>query len=159
MPSKRLRAVTGFSVVRRTLQGIALFEAFKGIAGLIVGLGLVALQRHDLRLLVRALGDGLGLSPASDALLVLLHWADVLQHAPLAVVETLTVAYLVLRLTEAYGLWHGRVWAQWLGTLSIGLYIPFELYHLWHVPNGYTATLLLLNILIVAFLARQLWGR
>ena len=38
--------------------------------------------------------------------------------------------YATVRFTEAYGLWHGRRWAEWFAALSGAVYVPVELYEL-----------------------------
>jgi hypothetical protein len=38
--------------------------------------------------------------------------------------------YASLRLCEAVGLWHQRRWAEWLGMVRGGLYVPIKLYAL-----------------------------
>ena len=144
---------------RRALRSIALFEAFKGLAALLIGVGLIELLHHDLRQLVLELVGHFGLDAAQPFPALLLHYADVLNHTPLATLELLLGAYLAIRLTEAYGLWRQKSWAEWLGALSGGLYIPFELQHLWHEPSALSAAVLTINGVIVGFLALQLWRR
>lgn len=144
---------------RRTLRGIALFEAFKGLAALAVGIGLIELMHHDLRHLVLELVGHFGLDAARTFPALLLKTADALNSTPLDTLELLLGAYLLTRWVEAYGLWRQKAWGQWLGALSGGLYIPFELRHLWHNPTALSLAVLTLNVLIVGFLAHQLWQR
>ncbi|MFM7025505.1 MAG: DUF2127 domain-containing protein [Limnohabitans sp.] len=141
------------------LRSIALFEAFKGLAALLLGVGLVELLHHDLRHLVLELVGHFGLDVAQPFPALLLRCVDVLNNTPLASLELLLGTYLAIRLTEAYGLWRQEAWAEWLGALSGGLYIPFELQHLWHEPSALSAGVLTVNALIVGFLAAQLWRR
>lgn len=144
---------------RRTLRGIALFEGVKGVAALLIGLGLVELLHHDLRRLVLELTGHFGLNPSQPFPTLLLHYADLLGATPLGPLESLLAAYTAIRLTEAYGLWYEKAWAEWLGAGSGGLYVPFELRHLWHAPDALGAAVLAVNLLIVGYLARQLWQR
>jgi uncharacterized membrane protein (DUF2068 family) len=144
---------------RRALRGIALFEAFKGLAALAVGIGLIELMHHDLRHLVLELVGHFGLDASQTFPALLLDSADVLNNTPLDTLEWLLGAYLLTRLVEAYGLWRQTAWGQWLGALSGGLYIPFEVHHLWHSPTVLSTAVLVVNALIVAFLAQQLWRR
>ena len=144
---------------RRALRSIAMFEAFKGLAALAIGFGLIQLVHHDLRHLVLELVGHFGLDATQHFPALLLDYADVLNHTPLDTLELLLGAYLLTRLVEAYGLWRQKAWGEWLGALSGGLYIPFELRHLWHSPTALSAAILVLNILIVGFLAHQLWRR
>ena len=71
----------------------------------------------------------------------------------------LAFGYIVGRVLEAYGLWNDRAWGEWLGALSGGLYIPFEIGHLVHRPSIINAAVLTANIFVVSFLAYQLSRR
>jgi len=43
--------------------------------------------------------------------------------------------------------------------LSGALYVPFELRHLIHQPTVATALVIAANVVVVGFLAWQIWGR
>ena len=58
-------------------------------------------------------------------------------------------AYAAARLAEAGGLWHGRNWARWLGLVSAGLYVPFELAYAVHRPGAASLGLLALNVAVL----------
>ena len=143
----------------KALRSIALFEGLKGLAAFVIGIGLINLLHHDLKRLVLELMGHFGLDAAQPFPVLMLHYADVLNDTPLDTLEMLVGAYLFTRLVEAYGLWHQKAWGEWLGALSGGLYIPFELHHIWHSPTGLSAAVLAINVLIVGFLAQQLWRR
>jgi len=159
MHTDRSSGTTGLSGTRRTLRSIALFEAFKGLAALAIGIGLIELVHHDLRHLVLELVGHFGLDAHQPFPALLLDYADALNNTPLDTLELLLGAYLLTRMVEAYGLWRQKAWGEWLGALSGGLYIPFEIHHIWHSPTGLGAMVLAVNVLIVGFLARQLWQR
>ena len=68
-------------------------------------------------------------------------------------------AYAAVYLIEGLGLWFDRPWAEWLTVLATGLFIPFEVHHLWHQPSlGITATLLL-NLAVVGYLVWRIRQR
>ena len=60
---------------------------------------------------------------------------------------------------EAYGLWKGYAWGEWLGALSGALYVPFEMRHMVHQPTLATAVVMAANVAVVGFLSWQLWRR
>ena len=159
MPARTPASPKPLAGPARALRSVALFEGFKGLAALAIGIGLIELLHHDLRHLVLELVGHFGLDPTQSFPALLLHYAEVLNHTPLDTLELLLAAYLLTRMVEAYGLWQQKAWGEWLGALSGGLYVPFELHHLWHAPSGLGAAILVLNLLIVGFLARQLWLR
>jgi len=69
------------------------------------------------------------------------------------------LAYSTLRLVEASGLWRQRAWAEWLGALSGGVYLPFEVYEIFKRVTAVRVSLFALNVVMVAYLARLLWLR
>jgi len=141
---------------RRALRTIALFEALKGATAFAASLGLLSLLHHDLHHLAEALIGHFGLNPGDHYPALLLHDAALLQDANLRSLLLLATGYVLLRFFEAYGLWHQRIWGQWLGALSGALYVPFELRHLIYRPSAASAAVLAINIVVIAFLAWQL---
>ncbi len=68
----------------------------------------------------------------------------------------IAMAYVLLRLVEAYGLWMHRRWAQWLAALSGGFYLPVEAYELFHRATVVKGGVLLVNLVVVAYMAHAL---
>lgn len=141
------------------LRSIAAFEALKGLAALAALLGLLDLAHRDVRHLATALIGRFGLDPGAHYPSLLLHYADLLPGAHLLPLVLLGLGYVALRLAEAYGLWCGKPWGEWLAALSGGLYIPFELAHLWQHPSATTALVLASNLLLTGYLGQRLWTR
>jgi uncharacterized membrane protein (DUF2068 family) len=63
-----------------------------------------------------------------------------------------TVVYASVRLTEAYGLWREREWAQWFSLLSTALYLPPELYWMLRHPSWLKCAVLVINLVIFLFM-------
>lgn len=143
----------------RTLRGIAVFEGLKGLAALASSIGLLSILHHDFRHLALEMVGHFGLDAAQHFPSVLLHYVDVLNSTSVSTVMFLASAYVAIRLAEAYGLWYERSWGEWLGAFSGGIYIPFELRHLFHQPTIISAAVLTLNVLMVVFLVLQLRRR
>ena len=144
---------------RRALHAIAVFEAIKGIAALAAIAGVLDLMHRDVRRLAIALIGRFGLDPDARYPSILLHYAELLPGADVRLLVMLALGYIVVRLLEAYGLWNDLVWGEWLGALSGGLYIPFEIEHIVHRPSAINAAVLAANVATVSFLAFQLWRR
>jgi uncharacterized membrane protein (DUF2068 family) len=142
---------------RRALRSIAVFEGLKGVLAIAATLGLFSLLHHDLHQLAAALIGHFGLSPGDHYPALLLHYADLVEDSNRRMLALLAVAYVAVRFSEAYGLWHARIWGQWLAALSGALYVPFELQHLVFHPTVASAAVLLANLAIVGYLALQLW--
>jgi uncharacterized membrane protein (DUF2068 family) len=144
---------------RRALHAIAVFEAIKGIAALAAIAGVLDLMHRDVRHLAIALIGRFGLDPDARYPSILLHYAELLPGADVRLLVILALGYIVVRLLEAYGLWNDLAWGEWLGALSGGLYIPFEIEHLVHRPSAINAAVLAANVATVSFLAFQLRRR
>ncbi len=159
--SDRTRIVEGTHPVakRRTLRAIAVFEAIKGTAALAAIIGVLDLMHHDVRHLAIELIGRFGLNPDARYPSILLHYADLLPDANVRSLVFLAVGYIFVRLLEAYGLWNDRAWGEWLGALSGGFYIPFEIGHLMHRLSVSSIVVLAGNVFVVGFLVFQLWRR
>lgn len=145
---------------RQTLRTIAAFEALKGAVALLAGVGVLGLLHRDLHAMAAALIGHVGLSPGAHYPALLLGGID--RWAGNGHWQWLTAAatgYAALRLAEAWGLWRDRAWGEWLGALSGGLYIPFELWHWAHRPTWLAGAVVLFNAAVVAYLGWQLRAR
>ncbi len=141
------------------LRAIALFEATKAVAALAAIVGILDLMHRDVQRLAMALIGRFSLDPDAHYPSLLMHYAGLLPHANVPLLVSLALGYILMRLLEAYGLWHDRAWGEWLGALSGGVYVPFELGHLVHKPALVSAAVLAGNVCTVAYLAFRLWQR
>lgn len=144
---------------RKALRAIALFEAFKGLMVLAALVGLIDLLHSDVQAAVLSLIGRFGLDPEAHYPSMALHYASLLPEANIAQLVMLASAYITLRLVEATGLWFTQVWAEYLGALSGGIYIPFEVSHFAHEPDWVNAGIVGINIVIVGYLVYALWLR
>lgn len=144
---------------RSALRAIAIFDAAMGLAALAGLIAVLDLLHHDVRALAMSLIGRFGLDPESHYPSLLLHYADVLPDTNVSMLVLLFCAFIALRFVEATGLWLGKVWGEYLGALSGGVYIPFELVHWVREPTWISAFVVLLNVLIVSYLTHALWQR
>ena len=144
---------------RSALHAIAIFEATKGLVALAGLVGVLDLLHRDVRAVVFSLIGRFGLDPKSHYPSLLLHYADLLPETDIQMLLALGGAYIAMRLIEATGLWLGKVWGEYLGALSGGIYIPFEIIHWADDPTWLNAFIVLLNVVIVGILTHALWQR
>ena len=144
---------------RSALDAIAIFEATKGLAALAGLIGALDLLHRDVRAMAMALIGRFGLDPEAHYPSLLLHYADLLPDANVRMLVLLGSAYIAIRFIEAAGLWLGQAWAEYLGALSGGIYIPFELIHWVHQTTLINALIVVLNVIIVGYLMHALWQR
>ncbi len=133
------------------LKAAALFEALKGLLVILAGLGLLAFVHRDAQAFAERLVLHLHLNPARHYPRVFIEAAGRLTDARLWLFATGAFAYSALRFAEAYGLWRARPWAQWIGIVSGGVYLPAEVIALVRRPTILKAILLVQNELKPAF--------
>ncbi len=138
------------------LKGIALFEATKGALVILAGLGLVALLHNDAQVLAEAIVGRFHLNPASHYPKVFLSLLAHPSDGRLWAIGASAAVYALMRFAEAYGLWHGRAWGNWLGVWSGGIYIPVELYEAVRHPTWVHIGVAVANALIVLYLVQSL---
>jgi uncharacterized membrane protein (DUF2068 family) len=118
------------------LKGIAVFEAFKGLLGLVLGVAFVILGHEHFHFRFQFADKFLQLVEGLDIRVVLLG----------------TIAYAILRFTEAYGLWRDRTWAEWLAIISSAIYIPFEFFEIYEKPTALRITITVFNLILLIYL-------
>ena len=134
------------------LRVVAVMEAVKGLIVLGAGFGLLTLLHHDVLRVAEALVTRLHIDPERHYAGLFLDAAARVTDASLWGWAALALAYSILRGAEAWGLWFGRRWAAWLGAAGGAVYVPVELYELWHRPSPIKAATLTLNLAVVAYL-------
>jgi uncharacterized membrane protein (DUF2068 family) len=139
------------------LRAVALFEAFKGVLALAAGWGVLALFHGDAQRFADALVGRLHLNPAKSTPQVFLRLLENISNSQLWALAGFAALYASLRFIEAYGLWRGRRWAEWLAALSGGIYVPVEIYELTRGVSWIKVAALLLNAAVVAYMCYALW--
>ena len=142
---------------KTALRTVALFEAFKGALVLAAGCGLLALFHGDAQGFADALVGRLHLNPAKNTPRVFLQLLENISNSQLWLLAGFAAMYATLRFIEAYGLWRGRRWAEWLAALSGGIYVPVEIYELTRGVSWIKLAALLLNAAVVAYMCYTLW--
>jgi len=141
------------------IRAVAVFEAAKGGLVLLAGLGLLNLLHRDAQALAERLVRFSHLNPASKYPQIFIEAAAGLNDARLWWLEAGAGAYAAVRFVEAYGLWHGRAWAEWLALVGGGLYVPVELYHIALHFSWLKVAVLVANLGVVAYMAYALMHR
>lgn len=135
------------------LRAIATFEASKGLAVLLLGFGLLSLLHKDVEEAAEHLLLTFHIDPERHLSAAFLRLASQVTDRRLWSIFFAALAYALVRFTEAWGLWHRRVWAEWFALLSGCLYLPFETVKAAEHPNFWHIGLLASNILIVFYMA------
>src|SRR5579862_5779247 len=112
---------------RRVLRTVAGFEFFKGIFVVLMGICALALVHKDTWLIAESLLVLLHIGTDHRSAQLFLDFADSVTDARLWAAARIAFAYAALRFTEAYGLWKGRTWAEWVALVSGTLLLPLEI--------------------------------
>jgi uncharacterized membrane protein (DUF2068 family) len=137
---------------RHVLKAVAAFEFFKGIGVVIMGICALALVHKDTWLIAESLLALLHISTDHRWAQWILDFADSITDARLWAAARIAFAYAALRFTEAYGLWKGRTWAEWVAFVSGTLLLPWEVRELWRGLTPGRIALLLGNLAVVFFM-------
>ena len=136
----------------RGVRAVAAFELSKGAVVLVAGFGLLSLVHRDAQEVAEQIVRSLHLNPASHLPRVFVHAASRVNDGNLKLLAGLALFYSLARFVEGYGLWRGRVWAEWFAVLSGAIYLPVEMYELAKGPTVIKALLFVGNSAIVAYL-------
>ena len=137
---------------RRMLRAVASFEFFKGVFVVLMGVCALALLHNDTWLLAESLLARLHIDTDRRSALLFLDFADSLTDARLWVAVRIAFAYAALRFTEAYGLWKGRTWAEWVALISGTMLLPVEIRELLRGLTPLRTTVFIGNVAVVLFM-------
>jgi len=126
---------------------------------LAAGFGLMRLVHRDVAYAAHALIDRLHLDAARKFPHIFLQLAENLTDAQLWGLAALALAYALLRFAEAYGLWRGRSWGQWIAAVSGAIYVPVEIYELMRSVTWIKVSALLLNVAVVVYMCYTLYRK
>lgn len=135
---------------------IAVFEAIKGLLVLLAGFGLLRVLHRPARQIAEELIQHLHLNAAKHYPHIFMDLARNITNTQLWLLAMLAFAYAAIRLMEAYGLWYGRRWAEWLAVASGSIYIPLEIYELVSGTSWIKLLTLVLNVSIVLYIGYRL---
>jgi uncharacterized membrane protein (DUF2068 family) len=143
---------------RRVLRAVAGFEFFKGIFVLVMGVCAIALLHKDTWLIAESLLALLHISTDSRFAQLFLDFADNMTDARLWAAARIAFAYAALRFAEAYGLWKGRTWAEWVALVSGTLLLPLEIRELIRGVTVIRCAFLVGNLAIVFYMLHVIFS-
>lgn len=136
----------------RGLLLIGLFKLSKCVFFFFMGLGVVHLLHAELGNEVMRLAQLLHFDPEWRVVSVLVEKVDLIDTHRMRQIGFFSFAYSIISLVEGYGLMTGKVWAEYL-TLSLTcLALPWELFELARGPSWGRVTLLVINLVVLAYL-------
>ena len=137
---------------RRVLRAVATFEFCKGVFVVLMGLCAIALVHKDLWLYAESLLVRLHINTDRRSAQLFLDFADSITDARLWAAARIAFAYAALRFTEAYGLWKGFTWAEWLALVAGALLLPMEVRELMRGITLFRCALFVGNAAVVLYM-------
>jgi uncharacterized membrane protein (DUF2068 family) len=137
---------------KTVVRSVAIFEATKGAVVLLAGFGVLSLLHRDIRVAAAALVGRLHLNPTHRFEHSFIEAASGVTDTGLWLIASLGFLYALFRFLEAYGLWSGRRWAEWLAVVSGGLYVPLEIYELIQRYTWVRVSAVIVNLVVVGMM-------
>jgi uncharacterized membrane protein (DUF2068 family) len=134
---------------KTVVKSVAVFEATKGALVLLAGFGVLSLLHRDIRVAAAALVGRLHLNPTHRFGHSFIEAASRVTDTGLWLMASMGFLYALFRFLEAYGLWSGRRWAEWLAVVSGGLYLPLEIYELIQRFTWVRVSAVIVNLIVV----------
>lgn len=131
---------------------IAIWEAVKGVlVVLVAGVAVWFLHPDAVRALNQLAGQ-LHLDPTGHLGQAFQRAAENISDTHVLLIGVGAGVYALLHFVEAYGLWRQRRWGWMLGIASAGIYLPVEIWELFHHFTWTSAGIFTLNIVIILVL-------
>ena len=150
---------------RVIIRFLAIERGLRGFIVLLIGIAILQLKGSQESLettlssslpLLKLFADQIGWDINNSRVI---HLLDVfLEIAPhtLWIIGVALIAYGILQLTECFGLWYQKRWAEYLTVVATSAFIPIEIYELSHSVTVIKAGALIVNIAAVLWL---LWSK
>ena len=137
----------------RVLKAVAIFEALKGFLVLFAGLGVFFMTHEKIKASADQLVKHLHLNPAHVFSKIIIEVAGHLTNKRIHYILLFALLYSLMRFVESYGLWFARRWAEWFALVSGCVYLPIELFELAKGLTWFKIGLVVINLLVVLYMA------
>jgi uncharacterized membrane protein (DUF2068 family) len=141
------------------LRLIAAERTIRGAALIAAGVYLLGHLHSDLGKIADRWMRRLELDPNRHFLHRVVHYLHNVTSNEVRIFAVLALGYGMLELVEGAGLWLDKLWAEYLTVIATSLLVPLELYELVRKPSLLKAVGIVVNVLIVLYLARRLRRR
>ncbi len=142
----------------RGLLLIAAFKILKGLLLMAVGFGALHFLHRDLAVEIAHWVDLLRIDPHSHYLHWILGKVANLDEKKMRELSVGTFFYSALFLCEGTGLALRKRWAEYLTIVSTASLMPIQILEIYKGPSAAKVLLLLVNLGVVVYLARELRG-
>jgi uncharacterized membrane protein (DUF2068 family) len=140
----------------RGLRLIAVFKLLKAFALLALGIGALRLLHQDVAAVVEHWTNIFRGDPHNHYINLLLEKLAKVDDRRLKELSIGTFIYSAIFFTEGMGLWFRKRWAEYFTIITTASFLPLEVYELVRRFSGGKVLALVINLAVVAYLAREL---
>ena len=137
------------------LRLIIIEKTFLGGLTLVLSAVLLSLINKDMEAIGIHIATALNLDADNHFLMLAMDYLTNARASTLIGVSVVGFFYAGLNFVEAYGLAKRYRWAEYLTVIATGMFIPFEIYEVIDQLTPLRLGALVINVLIVVFLARH----
>jgi uncharacterized membrane protein (DUF2068 family) len=150
---------------RTLMRALAVERAIRCVVLLLVAAGVLKVRGSHSRLqhaferdlpLLRPLGNQLGWDPDNSKIIGHIAHAFALSSSTLLFIALGFIAYALIELVEAVGLWLMRRWGEYFAVIATSIFLPLEIYELTEKITALRLFALLVNVVAVVWL---LWSK
>ncbi|MBA3936279.1 MAG: DUF2127 domain-containing protein [Planctomycetes bacterium] len=141
------------------LRLIAVAKLGKALLFLGAGIAIAFLAKHDVQATLEGWLAWIHFDPNGHLFRKAIATVSNADPHQLRLIGIASFCYATLYLVEGIGLWFDRAWAEWLTLVGSSLLIPVEIFEICHHPGPTPVVVLLLNLAVVAYLAKRLRDR
>ena len=139
-----------------TLLLIAGFKLFKGVMLLIIAIGALRLIHRDVAEAVAHWVNLLRMDPDNKWIHKIIVRSFGVDAQELKEISAGTFFYSAILLTEGVGLLKKKHWAEWFTVISTAVFVPFEVYEVFHKFTWARVWVLVVNLAIVWYLVARI---
>jgi uncharacterized membrane protein (DUF2068 family) len=134
------------------IRVIAVFKVFKALSLIALGAGAFRLIHRDIGEVLEHWLEAMKLDPGNHFLDAALSKASSLSPAQIKKLGIGSFIYAGLFLTEGFGLWFLKRWAEWFTVIITSSLVPFEIFEIHRHRSIAKIALLAVNVVVVAYL-------
>jgi len=135
---------------------IAGFKLLKGVMLLVVAIGALRLLHRDVSEVVMHWLDVLRVDPDNRFIHKIIVKSFGIEAKQLKEISAGTFFYSSILLTEGVGLLMRKHWAEWFTVISTAVFIPLEIYEIFHHFTWARVVIFLVNLAIVWYLVDRI---
>jgi len=149
-----------FLAVERGIRGILLVALAYGVWRFDGSRGALKQVFDSYLPALSPLADRLGIDLDETGPVHLIQQAFVAQHSTLVLVALGVLAYGVLELVEAFGLWFKKRWGEYVAVVGTSAFIPLEIHEILAKMTWLRVSALVINLFAIAYLlwTKRLFG-